>query len=121
MRWPGRAKPERGSVTVEFALGFLALAAVVVLVLSSFTLAAAKLRVAEATRTAARLASLDVSSQEVTQAARRIAPQVSVSVSVQGEWVLVSVSAPAPHPARWFGLELSSQVWALREAALRPL
>ena len=121
MRWPSRVREERGSVTIEFALGFLALAAVAALVLSSFTLAAAKLRVAEATRAAARLASVDASSQEIAAVVGRISPQASVSVSVQGEWALVTVSAPAPRPARWLGMELSAQIWALREAALRPL
>ncbi|MDO4792327.1 MAG: TadE family type IV pilus minor pilin [Buchananella hordeovulneris] len=110
---------EAGSVTAEFAFGFVALAAVLVMSLSSFALASAHLRVTDAARVAARLCATGATPAQAQVAAQRAAPGSTAQVVEQGEWVMVTVSAPALAPARWIGAEVSATSWAMREEALR--
>lgn len=110
---------EAGSVTAEFAFGFVALAAVLVMGLSSFALASAHLRVTDAARGAARLCATGATAAQAQVAAQRAAPGAAAQVVEQGEWVMVTVTAPAPAPARWIGAQLSATSWAMREEALR--
>ncbi|WP_240696537.1 TadE family type IV pilus minor pilin [Cellulomonas sp. HD19AZ1] len=92
----GRGVRDRGAVTAEFAVGMVAVAAVLVAVLAVGAATVVRLTCLDAARTAARVAALGEPDGEVVDAARRVlgARGGDVRVQREGRWVTVAVSAP---------------------------
>jgi len=108
---PGR---ERGSVVAEIAVVLSAVAVLLLLVLGVSAASALKVRLVDAARTAARLASAGHEDAEVVAAARRLAgEEAQVSVGRESPWVEVEVRRRAP-----LGLDLTAVASAWAEPAL---
>lgn len=110
-----RRKPnDRGSVTVEAAIGMAAFLLVLALALSGVAAAVDQIRVVDAAREAARLAARG-EPDEGQAAAKRIAPpDADVAINVNGEHIQVDVSA-TPSNGLLPGIRLHAQAFAVRE------
>jgi Flp pilus assembly protein TadG len=110
-----RRKPnDRGSVTVEAAIGMAAFLLVLALALSGVAAAVDQIRVVDAAREAARLAARG-EPDEGRAAAERIAPpDAEVAIDVNGEHIQVDVSA-TPMGGLLPGVRLHAQAFAVRE------
>ncbi len=87
---------ERGMATAELALIIPAVLLVLALCLSGLGLAIDQVRCVDAARVASRAASRGEPPHEVAEKARKGAPEGStVTVTRRGQYVLVSVMAPA--------------------------
>jgi hypothetical protein len=86
---------ERGSVTVELAVGMVAVVALLGLVLALVSAGVAQIRCTDAARAGARAASLGEDDEAVALVATRSAgPGAQVSVAHAGGWVDVTVRLP---------------------------
>lgn len=85
---------DSGSVTVEAALGIASLVVVLAVSASGAAAALTQIRLVDAAREGARVASMSGAGEGVA-AGRVVAPRAQVSVEVSGEWVTAEVSAPA--------------------------
>lgn len=92
-RWP-RADGERGSVTVEAALGIASLVVVLAVAAAGAAAMLTQLRLVDAARESARVAAMAGTTEGVA-AGRTTVPGASVSVDVAGQWATAEVSAPA--------------------------
>jgi len=87
---------ERGSATVEAALGVCAVVVMLAMALGGSAAVLAQLRCTDAAREAARLVARGEGPQ-AESAARRVAPSgARIAIRVQGEEVIVEVSAEPP-------------------------
>lgn len=104
---------ERGSATVEAALGVCAVVAVLALALGGSAAVLAQLRCTDAAREAARLVARG-EPQQAESVARRVAPSgARVAIRVQGDEVVVEVSA---EPAAVLpGLSVRAEAMAVLE------
>ena len=116
---PRTGRQDRGSVTVEAAVGLAALTLVLAACLAGLACVLAQLRCADAAREAARLAARgDRPAAEA--AARDLAPDgAAVSFSESGGLVSVTVSAP-PAGGLLPGIEISGEASAAREGGANP-
>lgn len=89
-----RGSRDRGSVTVEAALGIASLVVVLAVAAAGAAAMLTQLRLVDAARESARVAAM-VGSDEGITAGRTVAPGASVSVEVSGGWVTSRVDAPA--------------------------
>lgn len=113
----GRARRpgDEGTVTAELALALPTVLLVLVVLLVTVSAASARLRCEDAARTAARVAALGQSDEQVAAAAQHLAgPGASVVVVRDPPWVEVRVSAEVP--GGWFsagslGLSSSASAW----------
>jgi hypothetical protein len=86
---------ERGSVTVELAVGLVGVVLVLALVLTVVSAGVAQLRCVDGARAGARAALAGEPSVTVTEVARRVAGRsAQVTMTTTGGWVQVSVSRP---------------------------
>lgn len=81
-------------MTVEAALGIASLIVVLVVCVSGAAAALTQIRLVDAAREGARVASMS-GSAEGTTAGRAVAPGAQVSVTVSDGWVTAEVNAPA--------------------------
>ena len=81
-------------MTVEAALGIASLIVVLAVSASGAAAALTQIRLVDAAREGARVASMSGAGEGVA-AGRAVAPGAEVSVDVSGEWVTAQVSAPA--------------------------
>jgi Flp pilus assembly protein TadG len=92
---PGRSAADRGTVTVELALGLPAVVGVLVAVLLLGAAASAQLRCADGARAGARAAALGEDVATVSSTAARVAGNgATVRVQRDGTWVVVTVRRP---------------------------
>jgi Flp pilus assembly protein TadG len=87
---------ERGSATVEFAVALPAVAVVIGLILGCATWGVGAIRVQHAANEAARVAMVDTAANAVASAERIAGPGASAQVERDGEWIVVTLDAPAP-------------------------
>ena len=90
----GASEADRGSVTVEAALGIASLAVVLAVAASGAAAALTQIRVVDAAREAARVAAMSGAGEGVA-AGRAAAPGAEVSVDSDGGSVTAQVSVPA--------------------------
>lgn len=93
-RFRAAATADRGSVTVEAALGIASLVVVLAVAASGAAAALTQIRVVDAAREAARVAAMS-GAQEGVAAGRAAAPGAEVSVDSEGRNVTAQVSIPA--------------------------
>ncbi|WP_017838318.1 TadE family type IV pilus minor pilin [Dietzia sp. UCD-THP] len=93
-RFRAAATGDRGSVTVEAALGIASLVVVLAVAASGSAAALTQIRVVDAAREAARVAAMS-GAQEGVAAGRAAAPGAEVSVDSEGRSVTAQVSIPA--------------------------
>ncbi|PAY23503.1 hypothetical protein CEY15_07935 [Dietzia natronolimnaea] len=93
-RFRAAATGDRGSVTVEAALGIASLVVVLAVAASGAAAALTQIRVVDAAREAARVAAMS-GAQEGIAAGRAAAPGAEVRVDSEGRSVTAQVSVPA--------------------------
>lgn len=116
-RGPGAA-PDAGMVTVELALGLLAVVVVLGLVLGVVAAGSARASLCQAVREAAREASVggeDPGDVVARSLGRGAGSGAAVSVSRQGRWVEVSGTAVVGGPAGWAGMQVTCEARTLVE------
>jgi len=92
-------------VTAELAIGMVAIATVLVVLLAVAAATITQVRCADAARSAARAAALGEDDAAVrTTAARAAGPGAVVSVERSGGWVTVTVTAPLVAQGPFTGL-----------------
>jgi hypothetical protein len=109
-----KQEDDRGAVTVEAAIGLMALVMVLSLLLYGLTAAADQVRCVDAAREAARLTARgDVDLAE--EAAARVAPVgAEIDVDIDGERIHVNVDA-SPLGDLLPGVHLHAEAFAVRE------
>ncbi len=108
---------ERGMVTVEAAISFVALILVMGFLLTGITTVRTQAQVCQGAREVARSAAIGGEGQSV--ALNALPPGGSATISRDGTWVKVSATAPAGRLAGMGVGSLSCSVQTLREASLR--
>lgn len=108
------ASPDAGMVTVEFALGLLAVAVVIALALGVLAAGSTRAALCQAVREVAREAS--VGAQDPGDAASRsFGSGAHVAVSREGRWIRVEGTAQLGGPASWAGARATCSVTTLLE------
>ncbi len=87
---------DEGSATVEFAVALPAVALVLGLVMGAATWGVGAVRVQSAANQAARVAIASPPTTARDVATRIAGPGSVATVAIAGDWIVVSVSAPAP-------------------------
>lgn len=95
---PRRVPSADGAVTVEAAVGVLALVAVTAVLVWAIGLLGAQLAVGEAARAAARMAARGESADAVRAEARRLVPAADVDLRTDVDHVVVEVSRSVTPP-----------------------
>jgi Flp pilus assembly protein TadG len=110
-----RRKPnDRGTVTVETAIGLAAFLLVLAQAVNGLAASMDQIRCVDAAREAARLAARG-EPEEAREAAERIAPQnAAVAIDISGEHIQVEVSA-ASSGGLLPNIRLHAQAFAVRE------
>lgn len=95
VRTGGACAGDRGAVTAELAIGMVAVAVVLVAVLTLGAASVTRLRAEDAARTAARVAALHEPDAAVVEAARTVLGGRAAQVGVRrdGDWVTVTVTS----------------------------
>lgn len=108
-------RPDTGAVTAELAIGLVAVAAVLVVVLAVGAAAVARVRCTDAARAGARAAAIGQDDAAVRAAAARVAgASATASVERQDDgWVQVTVQVPVigTGPARGLRATASATAW----------
>ena len=111
-----RRKPnhDRGAVTVEAAIGLIALVLILGLLLYGLAAAADQVRCVDAAREAARLTARG-DADLAKEAATRVAPaDAAIKVDIEGERIHVTVDA-SPLDNLLPGIHLHAEAFAIRE------
>jgi len=104
-------------VTVELAIGFLAVVVMLALVVSVVSAGLARSSVCQAVREAAREASVGAG-DPASAAARAFGAPVDIEVARSDRWVTVTGSVPVPGPAGWTGSTARCQAATVLEQAV---
>jgi hypothetical protein len=111
---------ERGAVIVELAFAIPALIAVLAALLWVAALGMHQVRTGDAARVAVRSLARGHGMEQAADAARRVAPGMTLDVVAEGEWVtaIVRHDVPSPLPFLPFTVTLESTATAPVESLL---
>lgn len=113
-------KRESGMVSVETALGTLALALVFTIMLSVIGASAMYLHAQDLSRSAARSLSLGNSPQEVHTSVTEADSRASLTIKESSESVVATVTLEPPAPIKALGVSISATAVAPKEPGAAP-